>query len=148
MYQIIRNFCFLGLLLGTCFTAQSFDKTYLCVKDTLVGISGENDVWTASKFTTTEDKFIIRPLKEGDYFYGVNENTHGAFFLGVEEPEMPCRFDKFTNKTLVCYSGFDNKLRFREDTLRFVETSTLGYYHPLTKEDGQVSISIGKCTSF
>jgi hypothetical protein len=95
MYQIIRIFCFLGLLLGICFTAQSSHKTYLCVKDTLIGISGENDVWTASKLTTTEDKFIIRPLKEGDYFYGDNENTHGVLIW--ESKNHKCLADLTTS---------------------------------------------------
>lgn len=124
----------------------SFEQSFLCVRDKAAGIVLNEGQWFSAKLgISEEDKFVIRPLKVGDDFYGVNGNTHGIFNLGVKFDGPPCKVQEYSGY-LICRQGINEEIKFSEETLRFVETSTLGYWAKSFKNDGQVSVIVGSCT--
>ncbi len=126
--------------------AENFEHSYLCVREKAAGIILEDDQWISARLKiSNEDKFIIRPLKEGDDFFEINNNTHGIFNLGVEFDGPPCKIAAFYD-ALICKTMIDTEIKFSEKSLRFVETSTLGYWGENLKNEGQVSVVVGSCT--
>jgi len=137
-----------GILALICFEAYSStsELSYVCAVEEATGFIYKNGSWEASKFDESKNKFIIRPLKEGDRgFNNRNETPFALFESGRSLPDQYCSLHKNYEETIFACRGL-GELFFSSKTGRFIKTYTSGYYSEEQGSEISPKIMRGHCS--
>jgi hypothetical protein len=131
--QEMRRLIFLVILFA--FTTKSFaQQAYICVADNSTGFmyNPNSRAWDRTGFRVSEDKKLLKKVGQGWEWSSFGSN------FGEKCGEINSH--GFLNCDMLLGS-----LRFSKNTLRYVETYTVGYTDG-DKGGNTPSITIGKCS--
>ena len=136
--------------------------TFLCISEMATGFAVVNGEWNQQKFKTGK-KYIVRPLREGDWGWGFKANSptvkYGVF--GFDNKEYPHAIsetgfsyfssDIFVSTDSLGASGFlFDSFNLNKATFRYTATYLLGWnsQDPDAEQEGGDTpmIEIGSCT--
>ena len=116
--------------------------TWLCISEDSTGFYFEDGKWGQAKFDVSDDKFIVRPLKESDgRYFKDKEHTYGVFDLGRDHPSKRCK----SNISIVCKVGL-GELFFSPKSGRFIKTYPVGYWDGQNNNNNTPHITRGRCS--
>jgi len=124
-------------------TAANADP-WLCVKEDTTGFVFKNGSWERGKFSVEDQKFILRKLKQGEYFFGARNLTYGLFTIGVDTSGLPC--DQVSQPGYFICLTADSEFKFSTKTGRFLMTHTAGYLDGKDDAGSAPFISRGRCS--
>jgi len=126
---------------------------WLCQADLATGFSFDGKYWGSTDFDVSNEKFILRPLKQSEIEAKVyldeltrtqpGKTTYGKFIFGEDSPEKYC-FDHDSH--INCSSPF-GEFKFSKSALRFIETQSNGYWDGENSNSNTPVILIGTCTT-
>jgi hypothetical protein len=139
-----RSIAIIALALTPFHAFATEEPTYLCVSEEAVGFYYDQKSWGRTHFKVTEDKYIIRKIKESDPGYKDRKNIFGVFPLGGTYPEYKCFINSNSN-AYICNIGLGQFL-FSPDSGRFISTYTKGYWEGEDNNDNNPVIRRGRCS--
>lgn len=126
------------------FSVSAEDITYLCVSEESTGFYYEKGSWGRRYFNVSEDKYILRKIKEGEFGFKDKENPYGVFELGGKHPTIRCFISEHSND-FICRVGF-GQFFFSPESGRFIKTYTAGYWDGVDNNDNTPNITRGRCS--
>tara|TARA_Y100001934_G_C12152397_1_gene677947 strand:- start:256 stop:693 length:438 start_codon:yes stop_codon:yes gene_type:complete len=120
------------------------DPTYLCVSEESTGFYYENKSWGRAHFNVSDEKYIIRKIKENEFGFEEKETPYGVFTLGGQNPVYMCFIDEYSND-FRCKVGV-GEFYFSPESGRFIKTYTAGYWDGVNNNDNTPHIARGRCS--
>ena len=120
------------------------DVTYLCVSEESTGFYYENKSWGRAHFNVSDDKYILRKIKEKEFGFEDKDNPYGVFALGGKDPEFRCFISEYSND-FICRLGL-GQFFFSPESGRFMKTYTAGYWDGANNNDNTPNITRGRCS--
>ena len=134
----------IALVIFSMLAAVASADPWLCVKEDATGFIFKNGQWERGRFNAEDQKFILRKLKEGEYFFGAKNQTYGLFVLGNEASGLPC--DNVSQPGYFTCLDSNSKFKFSTKSGRFLMTHTAGYLDGKDDADSALFISRGRCS--
>ena len=117
---------------------------WLCVKEDATGFIFKNGSWEQGRFNVEGQKYILRKLKQGEYFFGARKQTYGLFVIGDDTSGLPCD-DVSQPGFFICLAA-DSEFKFSTKSGRFLMTHTAGYLDGKDDAGSAPFISRGRCS--
>lgn len=138
----LRISCLAAVMgVGLPIAAQS-QETLICLADLSTGFRFENGNWNIARFTTGNDRFLVRPLTD-------NERVNSSFNyiitrIGESTPSHECLRRPGSSRIICGGLGLGMIVDFA--TLRFQEVYGRGFIDGIDGPGDTPSITIGKCS--
>lgn len=132
------------MLCAVAISVSAEDVTYICVSEEATGFYYENKSWGRAHFNVSEDKYILRKIKENELGYKDKKNPYGVFSLGGKNPEYRCFINEYSGD-FVCRVGL-GQFFFSPESGRFLKTYTAGYWDGADSNDNTPNITRGRCS--
>jgi len=131
------------LLLFTSVT-NADESTYLCIAEESTGFYFENGSWGRAHFKVSDEKYIIRKMKEVELEFFGGKHPYGVYSLGGKYPEYRCSVTESSNN-YICRDGVGDFL-FSPKSGRFIKSYMAGYWDGEDKNEDTPSITRGRCS--
>jgi len=131
------------LIISLLATIASADP-WLCAKEDATGFLFSNGQWERSRFNVEDEKYILRKLKQGEYFFGARNYTYGLFVLGNETSGLPC--DNVSRPGLLICVDADSEFKFSTKSGRFLMMHTGDYLDGEDDAGSAAFFSRGRCS--
>ena len=124
------------------FIPTAIAQSFFCVAELSAGFKWKDSKWISTTFTTEDDRYVIRPIDNGD-----ESESFGVFRMGNEYPIHKCRNSTGSTEKLhlVC-GGLGYGFIFNQEHLRFQDYYGIGY---VSGQDGSAntpSLTAGRCS--
>ena len=101
------------------------------VAEDATGFYFENGKWIRAKFDVSEDKFLIRKLRDEERRVSESADTYGVFELGSNSPSRRCEINEMVGNEhenyIMCTVGA-GRLYFSVDSGRYLLSYMFGYW--------------------
>ena len=139
----------IALALLTFATGAHSAEQYLCIADKGTGFKRDNGKWNSVVFGVADEKYILRPFKEGEKPpWAKDTHTYGLFDFGAHRSNFGdlCEPPNENYDRFFQCQGVGGEFKLDTTSGRFLTSTTIGFWLPENEPTDPIAIIIGRCS--